>query len=462
MLFNAGIQDLSSVGHFYTWHNQQANNPIHIKLDRVLVNDNWLQNFPNSFYIVGDPGCSDHSPLILVNSEVINRGHRFLFKNYVTKFPEFWSCLLEVFSLPNKSSPLSSFNFKLKSLKNSMKQKQWSNSNLIQAQIDTLKGLQHTVLEQIQSTPLDPHLNSKLHQININLAHNQAALSSWISQRAKVKWITHGEDDLKFLYSKINITKNYNRIKAISNDQGTLTDQADIAKVFINHYNALFNSPTPIHLDKDIPAGNVIPTHITSSLIAPITLEEIKTIFFASNTNTAPGPDGFTFHFYRATWNVIHNQLFKAVSSFFSTGYMPNQVKATAIALIPKQPHATNVKDYRPIALCNVIYKIIAKILANRMKLVMPIIINPSQGGFIHKRIISDNILLATDILGCFNLNANINFSVLNLTSPKLLIWSLKIFFTSVWKQKGFPLCLLIGSKLAQPTSTSLFALTGC
>ncbi|PKU59522.1 Putative ribonuclease H protein [Dendrobium catenatum] len=66
MIFNAGIHDLSSVGHFYTWHNQQIYNPIHIKLDRVLVNDYWLHNFPNSYYIVEDLDCSDHSSLILI------------------------------------------------------------------------------------------------------------------------------------------------------------------------------------------------------------------------------------------------------------------------------------------------------------------------------------------------------------------------------------------------------------
>ncbi|PKU78543.1 Putative ribonuclease H protein [Dendrobium catenatum] len=66
MVFNAGIHDLSSVGHFFTWHNQQIHNPIHIKLDRVLVNDTWLNCFPNSFYKVEDPDSSDHSPLILI------------------------------------------------------------------------------------------------------------------------------------------------------------------------------------------------------------------------------------------------------------------------------------------------------------------------------------------------------------------------------------------------------------
>ncbi|XP_028549034.1 uncharacterized protein LOC114579204 [Dendrobium catenatum] len=356
MIFNVGIHDLSSVGHFYTWHNQQTQNPIHIKLDRVLVNDLWLHKYPSSFYKVEDPDCSDHSPLIL-----------------------------------------------------------------------------------IQTNPLDPYLNGKLHHINNRLAHSQAALSSWITQRAKVKWITQGEDDLKFLYSKINVTKNYNKIKAISNDQGTYSTQADIAKVFINHFKTLFNSPAPNQLGRDILAGNLIPAHITSSLLAPVTMEEIKNIVFTGNSNTAPGPDGYTFDFYKSTWSVIQLQLFRAVTSFFNTGYMPNQVKATVIALVPKKPHANNVKNYRPIALCNVLYKIIAKIIANRMKLVMPLIIHSSQGGFIHKRIISDNILLAADILGTFNIKDKHKYLCAKFDITKSFDTVSRDFLYKLLEAKGFP-----------------------
>lgn len=82
-------------------------------------------------------------------------------------------------------------------------------------------------------------------------------------------------------------------------------------------------------------------------------------------------------------------------------------MKATSIALIPKCPQANNISYYRPISLCNTFYKIIAKILANRMKEAIPSIIHPSQCVFIKNRIISDNIILASDLLKEFNMNAS-------------------------------------------------------
>ncbi|KAI0519028.1 hypothetical protein KFK09_006467 [Dendrobium nobile] len=97
--------------------------------------------------------------------------------------------------------------------------------------------------------------------------------------------------------------------------------------------------------------------------------------------------------------------LIKAVCSFFTKNYLPRGVKATALVLIPKHKHASNISDFRPIALCNVLYKCIAKILANRLSLVMPYIVKPNQSGFVKHRISSDNILLAKEILAHCNKN---------------------------------------------------------
>lgn len=74
-------------------------------------------------------------------------------------------------------------------------------------------------------------------------------------------------------------------------------------------------------------------------------------------------------------------------------------VKANVITLIPKLANASQIIDYRMISLCNMFYKIVA----NRMKGVLPFIIHPSQSSFIKKRISLDNIILASDLLRDFN-----------------------------------------------------------
>ncbi|PKU85570.1 integrator complex subunit 11 [Dendrobium catenatum] len=147
-----------------------------------------------------------------------------------------------------------------------------------------------------------------------------------------------------------------------------------------------------------------------SALIALVTAEETKSIIFKAPSTSAPRPNGYTFDFYKASWNINGKQLCDDVLSFFSTSFMPMQAKATVITLIPKKPHAACISDYRPIPLCNTFYKIVTKIIADRMKDIMPFIIHPSQTGFIKDKSIFKNSILAMEILGDFNLKASNNF----------------------------------------------------
>jgi hypothetical protein len=92
-----------------------------------------------------------------------------------------------------------------------------------------------------------------------------------------------------------------------------------------------------------------------------------------------------------------------AIKNFFSTGYLDAYVNSTFIALIPKNKNPSKVSDFRPISLCNVVYKIISKVLANRLKVILPHIISQNQSAFIPGRLISDNILAAYETLHTMN-----------------------------------------------------------
>ena len=82
---------------------------------------------------------------------------------------------------------------------------------------------------------------------------------------------------------------------------------------------------------------------------------------------------------------------------------MLSEINQTFIALIPKTDNPTSINHYRPISLCNTIYKIISKILANRLKPILPKLINPFQGAFVEGRSIQDNTLIAHKIFHAFH-----------------------------------------------------------
>lgn len=131
----------------------------------------------------------------------------------------------------------------------------------------------------------------------------------------------------------------------------------------------------------------------------PISKQEVRATVFQLGKDKSPGSDGFTAEFFQLNWKDIGGQVFKAVCISFDSEVISSEMNRTYIALIPKIPNPENAKDFRPISLCNVIYKVISKTLANRMKKSLNSLIGKYQNAFIKGRSIADNIILAHETL---------------------------------------------------------------
>ncbi|GJV33263.1 RNA-directed DNA polymerase, eukaryota, partial [Tanacetum coccineum] len=145
------------------------------------------------------------------------------------------------------------------------------------------------------------------------------------------------------------------------------------------------------------------PTRLSSDQVQdlerPVTYEEVKRAVWDCGTNKSPGPDGFSFEFYRKYWTTIDDDVFQAVRDFFVNGHFPRGCNSSFIALIPKIQDAKFVKDFRPISLIGSVYKIIAKILANRLCLVLPYLISDVQSAFVANRQILDGPFILNELL---------------------------------------------------------------
>ena len=105
----------------------------------------------------------------------------------------------------------------------------------------------------------------------------------------------------------------------------------------------------------------------------------------------APGHDGFPVAFYKSYWPIVGEDVTAAITSFFIDRSMPKGVNSLLIILIQKVPNPSSFNNYRPISLCNVIYKIISKLLVIRIRPILPKFISPSQSAFIPGRWIVEN-----------------------------------------------------------------------
>jgi hypothetical protein len=122
---------------------------------------------------------------------------------------------------------------------------------------------------------------------------------------------------------------------------------------------------------------------------------EIKKALFMMRPNKAPGPEGFTAGFYQRHWDLLGCDITRAALDFLNGGTMPAVVNDTTLALIPKVKNPQELSQFRPIALCNVLYKICSKVIANRLHLVLDDIISEEQSAFVPGRLITDNVLVA-------------------------------------------------------------------
>lgn len=126
---------------------------------------------------------------------------------------------------------------------------------------------------------------------------------------------------------------------------------------------------------------------------------EIKSALFDIDPTKAPGAYGMTAGFYQQYWNVVGSDVVNAVQSFFQNDHILKSLNHTKIVLIPKVKTLTQVSQFRPISLCNVIYKIIAKAMAKRLRRILPKLISVNQSAFVQDRQITDNVLIAHEVV---------------------------------------------------------------
>lgn len=142
---------------------------------------------------------------------------------------------------------------------------------------------------------------------------------------------------------------------------------------------------------------------LNEMLSAKFKAEEIDQALAQMQPLKSPGPDGFGVSFFQYHWGTIGAKVRSDILAFLNGGSFDLMINETFITLIPKNSNASSVGEYRPISLCNILYKLIAKVLANRLKLVLPSIISKNQSAFVPGCLITDNVLVAYEALHSMN-----------------------------------------------------------
>lgn len=185
----------------------------------------------------------------------------------------------------------------------------------------------------------------------------------------------------------------------------------------IEYYNLLYNSEGNVVLNFSSSHGfPSIDQEDLALLSASISYEEVRSAIFGMGSFKSPGPDGFHPLFLKSQWNIVGHFMHDLVVGIFLDPSKIGEINQTFISLIPKCDDPSIIVQFRPIAICNVSYKVVTKIISQRLKSILPYVVSSNQSNFILGRSTVDNILvLQESIHSMNNMSGKNGFMILKL-----------------------------------------------
>lgn len=394
------LEDLGFVGDPYTWrnHSHRADSYIKERLDRAIANLEWRSHFLAYKAINGDPRHSDHRPMIVV-LEPEYRGNSTGCVFEQPKFEARWleeeQCDEVVRNAWHLAMLTGDRGLAATIKRVGMELHTWSKEvlgdlkNRIKKVKKELNRCRKRAISQEQVS-LEQMLRYKLERL-------QDQKNTYWKQRAKAHWLHDGDRNTSFFHACASERRRVNLIKSLKNDEGGVVEGEEELRTFItNYYKQLFSSRAGTRADELLDkVSPIVTAEMNVFLKRPFTIEEIKLALNSMGDLKAPGLDGMPAVFYKRFWDLVGDVVQGEVLEVLNGGQIPAGWNETVIVLIPKVKNPTHLKELRPISLCNVVFKIVTKVIACRMKEVLDVVISPSQSAFVSGRLITDKDLIA-------------------------------------------------------------------
>ncbi|KAA3457895.1 reverse transcriptase [Gossypium australe] len=393
-----GLMDVGYSGTWFTW--ERGNLPetnIRERLDCGVANEKWLSLFPMGRIQHLPFVASDHCPLLLTtdSDNPYKSSRRFHFESWWTMEESFAGVLQSIWE--SSSEPLMQ---KLKTLQVGLEK--WAKA-LKRKKREIKKKLTED-FEALLMEDRDDETLAKLIDTKIHLNWEIDKEERYWEQRARVNWLQFGDRNTDFFHKSATTRKKANFIsKLVSEDGSEITDEIGLQEAMKSYFENLFATGGVVDPKKVLEGiDRCITQEINDELNSPFKEAEVYAALKGMAPLKAPGLDGFPALFFQKFWHIVGKEVLEYCLGVLNEGKGIESANMTDIVLIPKVSQPTALANFRPISLCSVIYKLVTKTIANRLQTVIGGCIDKAQSAFIPGRLISDNVILAYELLHTF------------------------------------------------------------
>jgi len=269
----------------------------------------------------------------------------------------------------------------------------------IPGKIEGLKNRLSKLDDQVDDGGLSVEELEEMRNITHDI-HSLSRVSATITwQQSRSRWLKDGDANSKYFHSMLSSRRRRNSIVSLMVNGNLVEGVLPIRNAVFSHFQEHFAAQNILRPGAENLLFKQLSYAEGRSLILPFTEAEVKVAVWDCDSFKSPGPDGVNIGFIKDFWEDIKGDVMRFISEFHRNDKLSRGINSTFIALIPKVDNPQRLNDFRPIALVGCLYKILSKVLANRLRLIIGRVVSDTQTTFVKERQILDGILIANEVV---------------------------------------------------------------
>ncbi|XP_060183185.1 uncharacterized protein LOC132613154 [Lycium barbarum] len=317
-----GLIEIPHQGNQYTWSDKGSSERIYSRIDRVFINDIWLQTMPYCKSIFLLEGISDHCPAkVILEEERTRKKKSFLYSNVWGKHPKFLGIVKAGWEIPIQGCKMMQVVKRLKLLKKNLKQLNGQYCRNIIKGAEEDRAVLKQAQAQLQTQPRNPEYQKIERESYLRFKESSYLAEVYLQQQSKVNWLRLGDDNTRYFFSVLKHQRLKQATTQIKDGQGNWkTDPAGIAGVFVEYYKELLGKRASSRVNAQhviLQNGPVLGIEHQLKLLMPFAAEDVKKAIFQIDQTKSPGPDGYGSGFFRDAWGIVGSDIITAVLEFF-------------------------------------------------------------------------------------------------------------------------------------------------